>query len=130
MTTVMTYRLAYLDQEVDLCDECTARGDHECGTLGPVQHGAHDGECGSARHDVVEQIHALRTEAATAGDHAQVLICDIALGAIVLDEDTTIESLRIAAFVSSDDRRRIAERFGDPVSARAECERVIALAHR
>jgi len=55
-----------------------------------------------------EQIRALRTEAAQAGDHAQVLICDRALGAVTLDDDSTIESLRIAAFLSRGDKRRIA----------------------
>jgi len=69
------------------------------------------------------QIKALRTEAAQAGDHAQVLLCDLALGEVELDEDTTIESLRIAAFLSSSDKRRIAEM--DPSDYRSECERVI-----
>jgi hypothetical protein len=54
------------------------------------------------------QIQRLRTEAAQAGDHAQVLLCDRALGAVTLDDDTTIESLRIAAFLSASDKRRIA----------------------
>lgn len=72
------------------------------------------------------QIRALRTEAAAAGDHAQALICDIALGEVVLDEDTTIDSLRIATVISPRDQRRIAEHFGDRDSARAECARVIA----
>ena len=55
-----------------------------------------------------EQIRALRTEAAQAGDHAQVLICDRALGAVELDSDTPIEGLRVAAWVSPRDLRRIA----------------------
>jgi len=55
-----------------------------------------------------EQIKTLRTEAAQAGDHAQVLICDRATGDVVLDGDTTIDSLRIAAFLSAADKRRIA----------------------
>ena len=75
-----------------------------------------------------EDIRALRTEAGSAGDHAQVLICDIAVGDVVLDEDTTIESLRIAAFIAPNDQRRIAERFGTRDDARQQCEDVIRYA--
>jgi len=70
-----------------------------------------------------EQIESLRAEAAKAGDHAGALICDLALGEVVLDEDTTIESLRISAFISATDKRRIAAMDGDDY--RAECARVI-----
>lgn len=70
-----------------------------------------------------EQIETLRTEAAAAGDHAQALLCDLALGDVTIDEDTTLESLRIAAFLSSADKRRISGMDAD--AARAECERVI-----
>jgi hypothetical protein len=65
------------------------------------------------------QIEALRTEAGQAGDHAQVLLCDLALGAVTLDEDTTLDSLRIAAFLSAADKRRIAAM--DPSDYRAAC---------
>ena len=71
-----------------------------------------------------EQIEALRKESARAGDHAQVLICDLATGDVVLDADTTIESLRISAFLSPGERRRIAAM--GPDDYRAECARVIA----
>ena len=69
------------------------------------------------------QIRALRREAASAGDHAQALICDLALGDVVLDEDTTIDSLRIASFLSPRDKREISEM--DPDDYRAACERAI-----
>ena len=71
-------------------------------------------------------IRTLRTEAAQHGDHAQALLCDLALGAVVLDEDTTIASLRIAAFLSPKDRRRIAAM--DPAEYRSACEDVIRAA--
>lgn len=48
---VVTYRLAYIDFRVDLCDACMTAGDHGCGTLGPVEHGAHDGDCDGQHHD-------------------------------------------------------------------------------
>lgn len=69
-----------------------------------------------------DSIRQLRNEAATAGDHAQVLICDIATGAVELSEDVTIDSLRISAFLSPSDKRRIAA-----MSAR-ECREVCARA--
>jgi hypothetical protein len=72
------------------------------------------------------RIEQLATSAAQAGDHAMVLICKIALAEVVLDEDTTIDSLLIAAFLSSDDKREIGERWGTADEARAEVERVIA----
>jgi hypothetical protein len=51
MIDVVTYQLAYLSHvQVDLCDECAERGDHGLGSLGPVQHGAHRGECEGKRH--------------------------------------------------------------------------------
>lgn len=51
-TPVVTYQLAYTPHEsVDLCAECYARGDHELGSIGPVQHGAHDGTCDSPTHE-------------------------------------------------------------------------------
>lgn len=73
-----------------------------------------------------EQIAALRAESAKAGDHAQVLICDLALGAVVLDEDTTIESMRISTFLSPADRRRISNM--DPDDYRAACALTLAAA--
>ena len=45
--TVVTYRLAYLDRHVRLCADCVDN-QHvlaECGSLGPVSHGAHAGIC-------------------------------------------------------------------------------------
>jgi hypothetical protein len=65
------------------------------------------------------QIRALRREAASAGDHAQALLCDLALGTVVLDEDTPIEALRIARFLSPEDKRRISAM--DPEDYREEC---------
>ena len=70
-----------------------------------------------------DQISQLRDAAGEAGDHAQVLLCDLALGRVELDEDTTIESLRIAKFLDADDKRRISEM--DPADYRAACEDVI-----
>lgn len=52
-TLVITYQLAYrLHIEVTLCAECVKRDDHDLGSLGPVSHGAHRGECESPRHAV------------------------------------------------------------------------------
>lgn len=48
------------------------------------------------------------------------------MGDVVLDEDTTIESLRISAHISPRDQARIAELYGDADSARAKCARVIS----
>lgn len=73
-----------------------------------------------------DAIRQLRTEAARAGDHTQALICDLALGDVTIDEDTTIESLRIATFLSSDAKRKIAAMDQD--DARVECERVLRAA--
>jgi hypothetical protein len=42
---VVTYRLAYVDDEVELCDECAAHPPEYLGPLGQVQYGAHEGEC-------------------------------------------------------------------------------------
>lgn len=67
-----------------------------------------------------ERIQQLRTEAAAAGDHAQVLICYIATG------EVAPMSLWVMAFLSAADRRRIVEKFSTREDARAECERVIA----
>lgn len=50
MTKVVTYRLAYIAEEVELCDACVERGDHNCGSLGPVGRGKHAGECDGAKH--------------------------------------------------------------------------------
>lgn len=48
---VITYQLAYLTQkQVSLCNACVERGDHELGTIGPVQHGLHVGACQSPTH--------------------------------------------------------------------------------
>jgi hypothetical protein len=72
------------------------------------------------------QIRNLETNAAQAGDHGMALICQIALEEVVLDEDTTIDSLLIASFIELPLRRRISERYGTADDARAECARVIA----
>lgn len=83
---------------------------------------AHDvdlNDPGALREVTDEQIATLRAEAATAGDHAQVLICDLALGTIEINEDTTIESLHVATFLSDKDRRRISEM--DPDDYRTAC---------
>lgn len=50
MSPVVTYRLAYLPLDVNVCAECVERNDHGLGTLGPVQHGLHDGACDSPGH--------------------------------------------------------------------------------
>lgn len=70
-----------------------------------------------------EQIQDLRQEAASAGDHAQVLLCDLALGHVELDEDTPIDSLRIACFLTPYDKRRIAAM--DPSDYREACEQAL-----
>lgn len=69
------------------------------------------------------QIRALRREAGSAGDLAQVLLCDLALGVVVLDEDTPLKSLRAMSFLSPRDKRRISEMA--PEEYRAECARAI-----
>lgn len=49
---VVTYQLAYLsDRQVSLCDACVEADDHDCGTLGPVSHGRHEGDCDGRHHD-------------------------------------------------------------------------------
>ena len=73
-----------------------------------------------------DDIRTLRTESSAAGDHAMALICDLATGDVVIDEDTTMESLRISTFLSAKDKRRISALDAD--SAREECERVILAA--
>lgn len=50
-----------------------------------------------------DQIAALRTAAAQAGDHSQVLLCDRALGAV--DSDEGLDHLRIWTFIGEADRR-------------------------
>jgi hypothetical protein len=47
---VVTYRLAYLDREVSLCASCVEHDDHDCGSIGPVRHGLHRGDCAGAMH--------------------------------------------------------------------------------
>jgi hypothetical protein len=54
-----------------------------------------------------DQIRALGTEAAAAGDHAQVLICEIALDKH--DPADGYDHLLIWTYISHADRRRIAE---------------------
>ena len=56
MDRVITYRLAYLDREVTLCAQCAASDAHGCGVLGPVQRGAHRGECEGDLHAAIGQI--------------------------------------------------------------------------
>lgn len=68
-----------------------------------------------------DQIAALRGEAGTAGDHAQALICDIALGTV--DSNDGYEHLRIWSFLSTDDKHRI--RQLDAQTARDICIGVI-----
>lgn len=65
------------------------------------------------------QIRELRTGAAQHGDHAMALICDLAVGDVVLDEDTTIDSLRIASFIDKSDQIKIASM--DRAACRAKC---------
>ncbi len=69
------------------------------------------------------EIHALGNAAGQRGDHAQALLCDLALGTIVLDEDTSIDALPIACFLSPRDKRQIAAM--NPDDYRAACERAI-----
>ena len=82
-----------------------------------------DSMLGHAGHVTDAQIRALRRESAAAGDHAQALLCDLALGDVVLDENTSIDSLRIASFLSPREKRRISTM--DPGDYREECERAI-----
>lgn len=65
---VITYQLAYaLHRTVDLCIACsdaTTLGD-ECGSLGPVSHGLHQGSCdrcarGTPRAHKAEALNAWR----------------------------------------------------------------------
>ena len=50
MVQIVTYRLAYLDRKVDLCDVCVDRDDHDRGSLGPVEHGQRSGLCQGKNH--------------------------------------------------------------------------------
>jgi hypothetical protein len=68
-----------------------------------------------------KQIKALGSEAAKAGDLAQVLICDIATGAVDPDDDHP----RIWSLLSKADQRKIANLDTD--GARAICAEVIDL---
>ena len=72
----------------------------------------------------VTQIRDLRREAVSAGDHAQALLCDLALGNV--DPDA-IDTLRVSSFLSPSERRRIAAM--DPEDYRQACERAIQHAH-
>ena len=47
---VVTYQLAYADDEVRLCDACVEADDHGQGTLGPVAIGRQDACCEGANH--------------------------------------------------------------------------------
>jgi hypothetical protein len=89
---VATYRLAYSDDEVELCSACVARGDHDCGPLGPCTVGTRQGACEGKRHgrkpsrptfnrDGVTNVdvRALAKEAAAAGDPQMVALCELAL---------------------------------------------------
>lgn len=51
------------------------------------------------------QIRELHREAASAGDHAQALLCDLALGNV---DPNAIDTLRVSSFLSPSERRRIA----------------------
>ena len=42
MTKIVTYRYAYAEKTIDLCDDCT---DGAPFALGPVTHGRRDGTC-------------------------------------------------------------------------------------
>jgi len=70
------------------------------------------------------QIRELRQDAASAGDHAQALLCDLALGHV--DPDS-IDSLRVASFLSPHDKRRITAM--NPEEYRQACQRAIQQAH-
>ncbi len=50
MSNVITYQLAHETTTVDLCDACADRDDHDCGSLGPVEHGLHRGSCQGKHH--------------------------------------------------------------------------------
>ena len=50
---VITFQGAYAaPATVSLCAWCIRAGDHDYVGLGPVLHGAHDGECDGANHGV------------------------------------------------------------------------------
>lgn len=118
---VVTYQLAYItSREVSLCAECVERDDHDCGVLGPVQHGQHRGYCdGCARKAEAitdTQVRALREQALAASDYRQVDVCDVALATHETSDSQGAE------LVDSD---------GHPTTrteARAECARVLAAA--
>lgn len=52
-----------------------------------------------------DMIRGLRDSAASAGDHAMALLCDVHLGDV--DADEGLEHLRIWSFLSAPDRRRV-----------------------
>jgi len=72
-----------------------------------------------------EQIRALRTEAAQAGDHAQALICDVAIGDV--DPDDGYEHLRIWPLLSKRDQGRVAG-ISTSDEARAICASALSAA--
>jgi hypothetical protein len=45
VVTVTTYQHAYIGGTSTLCADCAASPDEHTPALGPVQHGAHRGEC-------------------------------------------------------------------------------------
>lgn len=69
-----------------------------------------------------DDIRALHANAGTAGDHAQAMICDIALG--LVDADAGYDHLQIWSFLSESDKRKI--RQLDAHTAREACVDVIA----
>ncbi len=71
----------------------------------------------------MKTIKDLRTEAAQHGDHAQVLICDIATGDV--DPDDGYDHLHIWSFLSKDDQRKIAQL--DSEAARSVCADALRL---
>jgi hypothetical protein len=70
MAQVITYQLAYLsNRSVSLCADCVARDDHDCGSLGSVQHGLHDGECEGASHGAPDLVLVETMPAHLRGSH-------------------------------------------------------------
>jgi hypothetical protein len=129
---VTTYRLAYLPDEHDLCAACVERGDHDCGSLGPVSVGEHDGECDGAAHRgpatrlTAADIRELLDDATKRDDDWIMCVCSIALDGPSASFE---ERFGGGGFRFSRAQRGALEDMSED-AARAECARVIAEARR
>lgn len=77
---VTTYQHAYVSGTTTLCDAHAKTRPAWVPVLGAVSHGRHEGRCSACDAEISdEQIRQLSTEAAEAGDLAQVRVCERAM---------------------------------------------------